>query len=40
MFVDDNADNIAAARAFGMGVVHFDGDPWTVLVELDRLLDQ
>jgi putative hydrolase of the HAD superfamily len=40
VFVDDNADNIAAARAFGMGVVHFDGDPWTVLAVLDRLLDQ
>jgi epoxide hydrolase-like predicted phosphatase len=40
VFVDDNADNIAAAREFGMGVVHFDGDPWTVLAELDKLLDQ
>jgi len=29
IFVDDNADNIAAAREFGMGVVHFDGDPWS-----------
>src|SRR3954464_13120731 len=26
VFVDDNADNIAAAREFGMVVVHFDGD--------------
>ncbi len=40
VFVDDNADNIAAARDFGMGVVHFDGDPWKVLAELDALLDQ
>ena len=40
VFVDDNADNIAAAREFGMGVVHFDGDPWKVLAELDALLDQ
>jgi epoxide hydrolase-like predicted phosphatase len=39
VFVDDNADNIAAAREFGMGVVHFDGDPWKVLAELDALLD-
>jgi epoxide hydrolase-like predicted phosphatase len=40
VFVDDNADNIAAAREFGMGVVHFDGDPWKVLAELDALLDR
>jgi putative hydrolase of the HAD superfamily len=40
VFVDDNADNIAAAREFGMGVVHFDGDPWAVLAELDALLDR
>jgi putative hydrolase of the HAD superfamily len=39
VFVDDNADNVAAAREFGMGVVHFDGDPWKVLAELDALLD-
>jgi HAD superfamily hydrolase (TIGR01509 family) len=37
IFVDDNADNIEAARAFGMNVVHFV-DPWKALAELDALL--
>jgi putative hydrolase of the HAD superfamily len=38
VFIDDNADNIAAARAYGMSTVHFDGDPWAVLSELDAIL--
>ena len=40
MFVDDNADNIAAARAFGMEVVHFGEEPWAALDELDAILDR
>jgi putative hydrolase of the HAD superfamily len=39
IFVDDNADNIAAARAFGLEVVHFV-DPRTALDELDAILDR
>jgi putative hydrolase of the HAD superfamily len=37
IFVDDNADNIAAARAYGMNAVHFV-DPESALAELDALL--
>ena len=37
IFVDDNADNIAAARAFGMETVHFVS-PWDALAELDAIL--
>ena len=40
MFVDDNADNIAAARAFGMEAVHFASTRGRVLAELDAILDQ
>ncbi len=38
VFVDDNADNIAAAAALGMETVHFGEDPWEALAELDRIL--
>jgi putative hydrolase of the HAD superfamily len=38
VFVDDNADNIAAAREFGLGVVHFGENPWDALAELEALL--
>lgn len=38
VFVDDNADNIAAARAFGMRAVHFREDPWAALAELETHL--
>jgi epoxide hydrolase-like predicted phosphatase len=38
VFVDDNADNVAAARAYGMEVVHFGADPWAALGELDEIL--
>ena len=31
VFIDDNADNIAAARAYGMEVVHFQENPWDAL---------
>jgi HAD superfamily hydrolase (TIGR01509 family) len=39
VFVDDNADNIAAAREFGMEAVHFV-EPWPSLVEIDAILDR
>ena len=40
VFVDDNADNIAAARAYGMEAVHFGEEPWDALAELDAILDR
>jgi epoxide hydrolase-like predicted phosphatase len=38
VFIDDNADNIAAARAYGMHTVHFGEDPWAAIDELDAIL--
>lgn len=38
VFVDDNADNIAAARALGMETVHFGEDPFVAVAELDAIL--
>lgn len=38
VFVDDNADNVAAAREFGMHAVHFREDPWEALAELEAIL--
>jgi epoxide hydrolase-like predicted phosphatase len=40
VFVDDNADNVAAARALGMEAVHFGADPWAALHELDAVLER
>jgi len=40
VFVDDNADNITAAREFGMEAVHFREDPWAALAELDAILER
>jgi epoxide hydrolase-like predicted phosphatase len=40
VFVDDNADNCAAARALGMETVHFGDDPRVALAELDAILDR
>jgi epoxide hydrolase-like predicted phosphatase len=40
VFVDDNADNITAARRFGMEVVHFGDDPWAALDALDAILER
>ena len=40
VFVDDNADNVAAARAYGMEAVHFQEDPWAALGALDEILDR
>jgi epoxide hydrolase-like predicted phosphatase len=40
VFVDDNADNCAAARALGMETVHFGGHPGTALGELDAILER
>ena len=40
VFLDDNADNIAGARAFGLETVHFGEDPWAALAELDAILER
>ena len=40
VFVDDNADNVAAARALGMETVHFGEDPRVALAELDTVLQR
>jgi epoxide hydrolase-like predicted phosphatase len=40
IFVDDNCDNVAAARAIGMEAVHFREDPWTALADVDAILER
>jgi putative hydrolase of the HAD superfamily len=40
VFIDDNAENIAAARALGMETVHFGEDPFAAVDELDAILDR
>jgi epoxide hydrolase-like predicted phosphatase len=40
VFVDDNAENIAAARALGMETVHFGEDPFAAMAELDAILER
>jgi epoxide hydrolase-like predicted phosphatase len=39
IFVDDNADNVAAAREYGMEIVHFV-EPWDSLATLDAILER
>jgi putative hydrolase of the HAD superfamily len=40
VFVDDNRDNIEAAREVGMEAVHFGDDPWDALAALDAVLER
>ncbi|MGZ4754030.1 MAG: HAD family hydrolase [Acidimicrobiia bacterium] len=40
VFIDDNAENIAAARALGMETVHFGEDPFAAVAELDAILER
>ena len=40
VFIDDNVDNVMAARDFGMEAVHFREDPWVALAELDAILER
>jgi epoxide hydrolase-like predicted phosphatase len=40
VFIDDNAENIAAARALGMETVHFGEDPFVAMAELDAILER
>jgi epoxide hydrolase-like predicted phosphatase len=38
IFVDDNLDNVEAARAYGMEAVHFRENPWDALTEIEAVL--
>jgi FMN phosphatase YigB (HAD superfamily) len=40
IFIDDNVDNVEAARAYGMEAVHFREDPWEALDEIEAILDR
>ena len=40
VFVDDNADNVQAARDYGMEAVHFREDPWAAIAELEEILER
>jgi putative hydrolase of the HAD superfamily len=40
IFVDDNFDNVEAARAYGMEAVHFGENPWDALAEIEAILDR
>ena len=40
VFVDDNLDNVEAARAYGMEAVHFRENPWDALTEIEAILDR
>ncbi len=38
VFIDDNLDNVEAARALGIESIQFGDDPWAVLAELEAIL--
>jgi putative hydrolase of the HAD superfamily len=40
VFIDDNLDNVEAARAYGMEAVHFGENPWDALAEIEAILDR
>ena len=40
VFIDDNLDNVEAARAYGMEAVHFGENPWDALAEIDAILER
>jgi putative hydrolase of the HAD superfamily len=40
VFIDDNRDNVDAARAVGMEAVQFGEDPLAVISELDAILER
>ena len=40
VFIDDNGDNVEAARAVGMAAVHFDDDPLAAISEIDAILER
>jgi epoxide hydrolase-like predicted phosphatase len=38
IFIDDNLDNVEAARAYGMEAVHFGENPWDALDAIEAIL--
>lgn len=40
VFIDDNSDNVEAARAVGMEAVHFGDEPLPAISELDAILER
>jgi putative hydrolase of the HAD superfamily len=40
VFIDDNAENVAAAQALGMETVHFGENPFAAVAELDSILER
>ena len=40
VFIDDNAENVQAARALGMETVRFGEDPFAAMAELDAILER
>jgi putative hydrolase of the HAD superfamily len=40
VFIDDNAENVGAARALGMETVRFGEDPFAAMAELDAILER
>jgi FMN phosphatase YigB (HAD superfamily) len=38
VFVDDNRDNVEAARAVGIEAIHFGDEPLSAISELDAIL--
>jgi epoxide hydrolase-like predicted phosphatase len=39
VFIDDNLDNVQAARVYGMEAVHFGENPWDALAEIEAILE-
>jgi FMN phosphatase YigB (HAD superfamily) len=40
VFVDDNRDNVEAARAIGIEAIHFGDEPLPAITELDAILER
>ena len=40
VFVDDNRDNVEAARTVGIEAVHFGDEPLSAINELDAILER
>ena len=40
VFLDDNADNVAAARSLGIETVQVGEDPFAAIAELDTILSR
>jgi putative hydrolase of the HAD superfamily len=40
VFIDDNYDNVMAAREFGMEAVQFGENPWAAITAIDEILER